>query len=366
MTDRAVVVGAGWAGEGYTKALRSAGVDVVAVCGRTREPAYAMGRRLDIADIRVDWKAAIEQLRPDVVVVATPGRAHRDIVVHAAAFGCHVICEKPLGRSAVEARAMLDAVEKAGVKHAYGATSRYSPALEKAKALLDLGVIGELREVEAVAHLVVPPAMAHSWFHSLEEGGGVLMNLLPHFLGQVEYVSDGAPLWATGFADSVFERAPVGLPLHDFREWSPVDPATVGAAGWRDIDADLRATVVMGFAGAAGGVRAAFHFSSVSTGRNRDYLALAGSEGTMHLTGFPWHERVEYKREGVEDWTEAELSGFDSAQDPVQRGWDRLTAEFMSDVRGLSGSTYPTFRNGFTANQVIDIVREVKAQALDP
>jgi predicted dehydrogenase len=366
MTHSAVVVGTGWAGEGYTRALRSAGVEVVALCGRTQEPAYAMGRRLDVTDVRLDWRAAIEQLRPDVVVVATPGRPHRDIVVHAVGLGCHVLCEKPLGRSAAEARAMLDAVERSGVKHAYGATSRYSPALEKARALLDQGMIGELREVEAVDHLRLPPLMAYSWIYSLDQGGGILMNVLPHFLGQVEYVSERTPRWATGLADSVLERAPVGLPLHDFREWAPVEPDTAGPAGWRDVDADLRATVVVGFAGAAGVVHALFHMSALSTGRNTGYLALAGSEGTIHLTGFPWHEKVEHKRAGVEDWTEIEFSGSDSAYDPVQHGWDRLTAEFMSDVRGLGSSGYPTFRNGYAANKVIDIVRDFKAQALEP
>jgi len=362
--ERAVVVGAGWAGEGYTKALRNAGVDVVAVCGRTPEPAHAMGRRLGVAEVRLDWKTAISQLRPDVVMVATPGRAHREIVVHAAALGCHVICEKPLGLTADEARAMLDAVEKSGVKHAYGATSRYSPALEKARQLLDQGVIGELREVEAVEHFGVSPNMAHSWFHSLEEGGGMLMNLLPHFLGQVEYLSDATPVWATGFADSVLEQAPVGSPIHDFRDWSPLDPDTVGSEGWHDIDADLRATVVVGFAGAAGGVHAVCHLSSLSTGRNRGHLSLAGRDGVIHLTGFPWHEKVEHKRASAEDWTETELS--DPSPDPVQHGWDRLTAEFMSDVRGLGTSGYPTFRNGLIANQVIDIVRGIKVQSLEP
>jgi predicted dehydrogenase len=63
----------------------------------------------------------------------------------------------------------------------------------KQKALLDEGLIGELRAAEAVAHFEMSPLMAHSWIHSLEQGGGMLMNLLPHFLGQVQYVSGGTP-----------------------------------------------------------------------------------------------------------------------------------------------------------------------------
>ena len=104
MSLRAVVVGAGWAGEGYVNALRAAGADVVALCGRTPEPAQAVGRKLGIDDVALDWRSAIKQLRPDVVVVATPAGPHRDIVEHAASLGCHLLCEKPLGRNAPEAR----------------------------------------------------------------------------------------------------------------------------------------------------------------------------------------------------------------------------------------------------------------------
>jgi len=48
MTVCAIVIGAGWAGEGHSKALRSAGVEIVVLCGRTPEPAQAMAQKLGI------------------------------------------------------------------------------------------------------------------------------------------------------------------------------------------------------------------------------------------------------------------------------------------------------------------------------
>jgi glutamyl-tRNA reductase len=54
MALRAVVIGTGWAGEGHTTALREAGVDVMAMCGRTPEPARVMAKKLGIEDIRFD------------------------------------------------------------------------------------------------------------------------------------------------------------------------------------------------------------------------------------------------------------------------------------------------------------------------
>jgi predicted dehydrogenase len=136
MTLRAVVIGAGWAGEGHTVALRTAGVAVVAMCGRTPEPTKAMAAKLGIADARFDWRRALDELRPDIVTIATPAAPHQEIAEFAARLGCHLMCDKPLGVNAKAARAMLNAVRQAGVKHAYGSTSRYAPVCRYARQLL--------------------------------------------------------------------------------------------------------------------------------------------------------------------------------------------------------------------------------------
>jgi predicted dehydrogenase len=360
---RAVVVGAGWAGEGYTHALRGAGVDVVAICGRTPEPAYAVGRKLG-ADVRLDWRSAIEELRPDIVVVATPAGPHREIVEFASGLGCDLVCEKPLGRDAREARAMLEKAESSGIKHAYGATSRYSPALVQARALLEAGLIGELREVEALSHYGAPRLMQYAWVHSLEQGGGMLMNVLPHFLGQAQYVSGGTPRWVNGLADSVIDAAPVASTVHDFRTWSPVDPASAAGLEWKPVDADMRATVIVGLERPDGpAVRGLWHMGP-GDGRHGDYVALAGSEGTMYLTGFPWHHKLEQKQKGTDEWLDVPIARSGVTTDPIQHGWNRLTEEFIQDVRGQGQADYPTFRDGYIANQVMDAVRSSRAQPL--
>ena len=51
MPLRAVVIGTGWASEGHTVALRDAGVEVIALCGRTPEPAQQRAAKLGIMDI---------------------------------------------------------------------------------------------------------------------------------------------------------------------------------------------------------------------------------------------------------------------------------------------------------------------------
>ena len=133
---RAVVIGTGEAGEGHTIALRKSGVEVVAMCGRTPEPARAMATKLEIEDVRFDWQQALNEIRPDIVSLATPGRPHQEMAETAASLDCHIFCDKPLALSASSARSMLRTVKKAGIKHAYGTSSRYTPAMRHAMALI--------------------------------------------------------------------------------------------------------------------------------------------------------------------------------------------------------------------------------------
>ena len=65
----------------------------------------------------------------DAVIVATPNRFHRDIVVAAAESGRHVLCEKPLALNVAEAEDMLAAVDRAGVRHMTAFTYRFVPAM---------------------------------------------------------------------------------------------------------------------------------------------------------------------------------------------------------------------------------------------
>lgn len=127
MALRAIVIGTGWAGEGHTRALQAANVEVVAICGRRAEIAQAVASRLGVGEVRLDWRGAISELKPDIVAIATPGGPHREMTEAAAKEGCHIFCDKPMGVNAEDARAMLAAARRANVKHAYGATGCLEP-----------------------------------------------------------------------------------------------------------------------------------------------------------------------------------------------------------------------------------------------
>ena len=214
MALQAVVIGAGWAGEGHTIALRDAGVEVIALCGRTPEPAYARAAQLGIADVRFDWRATLTELRPDIVTIGTPGDTHSEIARHALALGCHVMCEKPLALNVSDAQAMLDAAIRMGVKHAYGPTARYAPAVLYAQELVAQGVIGPVREIAFTSRGEFPP-LPFGWVHELTRGGGLLNNVFTHNLAQMLRVTGGTAVAGIGATTPFHGQAPVGPHIHD-------------------------------------------------------------------------------------------------------------------------------------------------------
>lgn len=373
MTLRAIVIGAGWAGEGHTKALRAAGVEVAALCGRTPEPAYAMAHKLGIADVRCGWRAALGELQPDIVAVATPADVHHDIVLAAAALGCHVICEKPLGLDVTQARAMMQAVAQAGVRHGYGATSRYAPASIYAQTLLASGLIGHIQEIEAVHHFNTPPLSPFSWFFQLNRGGGALYTDFTHFLEQVLFMTGGRLQSVCGAARQLIGQVPVGTPIHDLRlAFIPLDPQKAEAGEWRDVDADMGYTVLGRLRLPDGGAASVlWQASELATGRHPNWLAFYGSKGSLHLGGYFFSETIEHFDRAQQCWQEMEIpdelsSSLAWTEDPVQSAWHQFMREFVADVRGEGYAGYPTFYNGWVANTVIDIVRSGQGWAAMP
>ena len=254
---------------------------------------------------------------------------------------------------------MLTAVRSAAVRHAYGANTLYTDVLVQASALLADGAIGQLREIEIVDHFGLPPLMPYAWLHNLAEGGGVLFNVYPHALAQAQFVSGGWAVCATGMTERVLGRVPVGSPVHDFRTLAPMTEAEAARAEWRENDADLAATVITGLELPDGRqVQALFHVSAFGVGRHPGYLALYGTEGTMHLDQ-PWFSGLQYKRATDDRWADFPVA---AVEDRIQLAWNRLVADFVADVAGEGDSGYPTFEDGLLANQLIDQVRSASVR----
>jgi predicted dehydrogenase len=91
-----------------------------------------------------DWRAVVERKDIDLIDIASPNDTHAEIAIAAARAGKMVTCEKPLGRTAAEAQAMVSAVEGAGVANMVWYNYRRVPAVMLLKTLIDDGKLGRI------------------------------------------------------------------------------------------------------------------------------------------------------------------------------------------------------------------------------
>jgi predicted dehydrogenase len=364
---RAVVVGAGFAGEGHTIALRENGVAVEAICARTPSAVQAAADRLGVARASTDWRVTLDEVKPDIVSVATPAGAHAEIVEAALERGLHVFCDKPLTPTAGPARRLHDLAVAAGVKHAYAATHRYDPSVVWLAELVRDGAVGRVGEVEGTFRRHVNPLTPWTWYDSVELGGGLLHNAMPHWFGILQRVLGGELQAAVGETRTVREKAPVVPGIHDFRLRGARRPTADEAKDleWRACDADSGFTALLRI-----GTREPDRSAQVSISAT-GYPAVwppngwrfHGTEGTLLADG---HFSYTVRRHRVGDpdgaWEtlpvpERILADHPTLGDEFQRKWTALARDFVADVLGSPRDRYLTFRDGWRFQEAFDAIR---------
>jgi myo-inositol 2-dehydrogenase/D-chiro-inositol 1-dehydrogenase len=146
------LVGYGFMGRTHSNAYRQAPVffdvpytlGLKAVCARNPDRAQAFADNWGYESIESDWRKLVERKDIDIIDIASPNDTHAEIAIAAANAGKMVLCEKPLGRNAEEAEAMVDAVESAKVANMVWYNYRRVPAIVLLKHLIDEGRLGKI------------------------------------------------------------------------------------------------------------------------------------------------------------------------------------------------------------------------------
>src|SRR3954453_22025722 len=137
------LVGAGFVGPHHIDAVRRLGyVDIVAVAGSSEASGQQKATMLGARRGDGSYRALIDD--PDVQVVhnATPNAVHYDVTSAALARGKHVVSDKPLAMTAVQAKALVDEARRAGVVTAVTFNYRGNPLVQHARAAIARGDIG--------------------------------------------------------------------------------------------------------------------------------------------------------------------------------------------------------------------------------
>jgi predicted dehydrogenase len=177
---RLTMLGTGLIGMFYTMTLhgKRSRDRVQMVYSRTEERARQFAEEWNIPEWTTDLSEAIGHPETDGVVVGLPNNLHLEVVIAAAAAGKGVLCTKPLGRTAAEAKAMLEAVEKAGVFQGYLEDLVYPPKTLKAIESVRNGALGRVLWVRSRE---THPGPHSDWFWDLEQaGGGAIIDMGCH------------------------------------------------------------------------------------------------------------------------------------------------------------------------------------------
>ena len=374
----AIVIGAGFAGEGHAIALRECGVDVRAICSRTPAAVQAMADTLGVPNASTDWRATLDETKPDIVAIATPGGTHEEMVTAALEHGCHLFCDKPLAPEARTARRLADLTSNAGVKHAYAATHRYDPSVAWIAELLRAGAIGKVGEVEATFRRHLHPLTPWTWYDVVALGGGLLQNAFPHWLGILQRALGGPLVAAMGEARIMRTRAPYVPEIHDFRlrnQHRPTEEQTKQLE-WRECDAEGAFTALLRFHSPSappeqeGEVQVSFSVTGHPAVWPANGFRFHGTEGTLRADGhysfaISRARLGEKNADGTQRWEELPmperlLRALPETGDEFQRKWTALARDFVADIRGEpipSPDGYLTFEDGACFQAAIDAIR---------
>jgi predicted dehydrogenase len=275
---RVGLVGPGSWGAGFLAPIVNShsGAVLAAICDRNRERAESLAAKHGVAQVYTDYQQMIDDGGVDAVIVATPEDAHHPVVMAALAARLHVFCEKPMARSAAESAEMLDAAERAGVKHMVHFTNRGLPHYRYIRRLLDDGYIGKPYHGYFYWPSGWGPAEEvnpYNWAFDASRANGAANELGAHILDLARwYLGDVVRVTAT-LKTFVPRLGLDGLPMET---------------------ANDSAFMLLDFASGAHGVVHVGMPNIVGPGLRHDgqTVILSGADGTLETRGDPWTDSL--------------------------------------------------------------------------
>ena len=328
-SHKITLLGAGLIGTFYTMAIHGqrSRDRIHTVCAATEEEAKAFAGKWGISRSTGDLLMAVRDPETDLVIVGLPNNLHKKAVLAAVEAGKPVLCTKPLGRTAVEALEILEAVDKAGIFAGYLEDLVYTPKTLKALASVAAGALGRILWVRSRE---THPGPHSAWFWDKEiAGGGAIVDMGCHCIEIIRsFIGKGVkPIEVLCTADTL---------VH------PIQAEDTGIGLIRFADRSL------------GQFEVSWTFRGGMDLRDE----VAGTEGTIWLDHF--------LRTGFEMFTSVGQAGYVAEKAEGDRGWlfpvgDEVHAlgyvhMFSDMIDSLDGEREPreTFFDGYVVNAVID------------
>ncbi|MEF2243509.1 MULTISPECIES: Gfo/Idh/MocA family protein [unclassified Paenibacillus] len=244
---RVAIIGCGGIANGkhMPSLSKLSNVQMVAFCDIVEERAEAAAAKYGAegASVYTDYKEVLKDSSIDIVHVCTPNDSHADISIAALEAGKHVMSEKPMAKTAEDAKRMMETAKRTGKKLTVGYNNRYRPDSLHLKEICNSGELGEIyfAKAHAIRRRAVP-----TWGVFLDEekqGGGPLIDIGTHALDLT--------LW---MMDNYKPKVVLGKAHHKLSQrenaanaWGPWDPSkfTVEDSAFAMIQMENGATIML-------------------------------------------------------------------------------------------------------------------------
>ncbi|MEZ5872919.1 MAG: Gfo/Idh/MocA family oxidoreductase [Nitratireductor sp.] len=280
------IIGGGYMGKAHSVAYAAVGAvfgtrlrpRLEMICASSTVSAERYRVEFGFARATADWRELVADASVDAVVIACPQELHREIAVAAFALGKPVFCEKPLGASLADARAMEEAARKANAINMIGFNYIRTPASQYARKLINDGVIGRVTHFrgEHTEDFFCDPEQPATWRTS-GISNGTMGDLAPHMInGALALMGPIERLSAS--VETVHATRPDGK------------------GGTQAVTNDDQAQFMCRFANGAMGH---LFFSRVATGRKMGYAyEVTGTKGAIRFDQEDQNAIWLYKSEG--------------------------------------------------------------------
>lgn len=187
---RVGMIGTSWWAEGYHLPILQTHprAEVAALCGRNRERAVTIAAKFGVPSVYTDYREMYDKARLDAVVIAGPDDLHYIMAMDAIERGLHVVGEKPLATTAVQAEEMYRRAEAAKVKHMVNFTLRWLPTHQLLHELIRDGYLGQVYHIEFTHLAGGQRSGKYAWRFDPRYGGGSLGDLGSHSIDQARHL----------------------------------------------------------------------------------------------------------------------------------------------------------------------------------
>jgi predicted dehydrogenase len=171
------IVGTGWVCREFVEGLKHvSGARLAGVCSRSFANAKAFAQQTGATNAYADISQLVSDAGIDVVYIGTPNSLHAEQCCAALDAGKAVLCEKPFTLDAAQARHVIEIARSRNLFCMEAMRMRFMPAMDRARAMVNEGAIGELRMFSANFGIAAPYDLQNRFFNP-SLGGGAFFDL---------------------------------------------------------------------------------------------------------------------------------------------------------------------------------------------